>query len=152
MAYPPLMSKIIHRRFEMTAPLPTDLFNLKCQFDAWRKTRSNRTKTPDHLLNAAADLLDRYSASMICRVCRLNPRTFHQRINPSTGSSTIETSPAARFFPLSLAMAPAGQQPPGDCRLLLERPDGARLSLSLPHLNEALISALCSGFLRSQDR
>src|SRR4029453_6443555 len=100
------MSKSFHRRFEMTAPLPTDLFNLKCQFDAWRKSRSKRTRTPDHLLNAAADLLDRYSVSMICRVCRLNPRTFRQRINPSIGLSKNETSPVAQFFPLSLAIAP----------------------------------------------
>lgn len=136
----------------MTTPLPTDLFNLKCQFEAWRKTRTKRTKTPDHLLKAAADLLDRYSVSMICRVCRINPHTFQRRTITSKNSSKIEAFPAAEFFPLSLAIPQAGIQPAIDCRLLLERPDGAKLSIFLPALNAATISNLCSEFLRLQDR
>jgi hypothetical protein len=136
----------------MTTPIPTDLFNLKCQFEAWRNTRTKRSKTPDHLLNAAADLLDRYSVSMICQVCRINPRTFRRHSASSKNPSMLEVAPVAQFFPLSLSIPQSGQQSPGDCRLLLERPDGARLSISLPNLNEALISALCSNFLDSQDR
>jgi len=96
----------------MTSPLPTDLFNLKCQFEAWRKTRSKRTKTPDHLLAAAAELLDRYPVSRICRVCRINPRTFRRR------SVSSMPEPVAQFFPLSLPI-PQSEQPV-DCRLLLE--------------------------------
>lgn len=132
----------------MTTPIPTDLFNLKCQFDAWRKTRTKRSKTPDHLLNAAADLLDRYSASRICQVCRINPRTFRRH----SDSSMSETAPVTQFLPLSLSIPQSGPRSSGDCQLLLERPDGARLSISLPNLNEALISSLCSSFLHSQDQ
>ena len=62
----------------MKTPLPTDLFNLKCQFESWRKTRTKRSRTPDHLLKAAADLLDQYPISTICRVCRINPRTLRR--------------------------------------------------------------------------
>jgi hypothetical protein len=35
-----------------------------------------------------------------------------------------------------------------DCRLLLERPDGARLTLTLPTLDLASINQLCVDFLR----
>lgn len=135
----------------MTTPIPTDLFNLKSQFEAWRKSRTKRSKTPDHLLNAAADLLDRYSVSTICQVCRINPRIFRRHAASSMIPSMLEAAPVAQFFPLSL-IPQSGHQSPADCRLLLERPDGARLSISLPHPNDALISALCSGFLQAQDR
>jgi hypothetical protein len=134
----------------MTTPIPTDLFNLKCRFDAWRKTRTKRTKTPEHLLAAAADLLDRYSVSRICQVCKINPRTFRRHSASSEASSRSETAPVAQFFPLSLSIPQSEQPSRDDCQLLLERPDGARLSISLPILNEALISALCSDFLHSR--
>ena len=156
MAYPPLMSRYFLTGVQMTTPIPTDLFNLKCQFEAWRKTRSKRTRTPDYLLKTAADLLDRYPASMICRICRINPRLL-PRQTPSEVSSDIDAPSAPEFFPLSLtipqiAFSDSHRQPQRDCQLVLERPDGARLSISLPNLNEAVISALCSNFLRSQDR
>jgi hypothetical protein len=130
-------------------PIPTDLFNLKSQFEAWRNSRTKRSKTPNHLLNAAADLLDRYPVSMICRVCRINPRIFRRHSASSMIPSMPEAAPVAQFFPLSLSIPQSGQQSLADCRLLLERPDGARLSISLPHPNDALISALCSGFLQA---
>jgi hypothetical protein len=133
----------------MTTPIPTDLFNLKCQFEDWRKTRTKRSKTPNHLLNAAADLLDRYSAPRICQICKINPRTFRRHSASSSAPSMLEAAPVTQFFPLSLSIPQSELQSPGDCRLLLERPDGARLSISLPSLNEALISTLCSGFLNS---
>ena len=136
----------------MTSPIPTDLFNLQSQFEAWRKSRTKRSKTPDHLLFAAADLLDRYSVSTICRVCRINPRIFRRHSASSQIPSMLEAMPVAQFFPLSLSIPQSGHQSPADCRLLLERPDGARLSLSLPHPNDALISTLCAGFLQAQDR
>jgi len=52
----------------MKSAIPSDLFKLKARFEAWRKTRAKRSKTSDHLLKAAAALLNNYSASMICRV------------------------------------------------------------------------------------
>jgi len=146
------MSNYFQRRFQMTTPLPTDLYNLKCQFESWRKTRTKRTRTPDHLLKAAADLLDQYPISTICRVCRINPRTLRGRNIPSKNTSKIQALPDTDFFPLSLAIPQAGTQPTNDCRLLLERPDGARLSIFLPTLNGATISTLCSEFFHLQNR
>src|SRR5262249_35248367 len=84
------MSNYFQRRFQMKTPLPTDLFNLKCQFESWRKTRTKRTRTPDHLLKAAADLLDQYPVSTICRVCRINPRTLRRwNITSKNTSKTL---------------------------------------------------------------
>jgi hypothetical protein len=137
----------------MKSAIPSDLLRLKKRFEAWRKTRAKRSKTPDHLLKAAADLLDHYSASMVCRVCGINLRTLRRR--SSTKASTRRSAPSAPdFFPLSLTppqpdISSSPQQAQTNCRLLLERPDGARLSISLPSLTEASISTLCSSILRS---
>ena len=136
----------------MKSAIPSDLLKLKKRFEAWRKTRAKRSKTPDRLLKAAAALLDNYSASMVCRVCGINLRTLRRQSfsNSSTRRSAIH---APDFLPLSLALpqpdiSSSPRQAQTDCRLLLERPDGARLSIFLPSLTEASISTLCSDFLR----
>jgi hypothetical protein len=38
----------------MKSAIPSDLLKLKKRFEAWRKTRAKRSKTPDRLLKAAA--------------------------------------------------------------------------------------------------
>jgi hypothetical protein len=86
----------------MKSAIPSDLLNLKARFEAWRKTRTKRSKTPDHLLKAAAALLDHYSASMVCRVCGINLRTLQRRTS-SISSPRRSAPPAPDFFPLSLS-------------------------------------------------
>src|SRR5262245_13315261 len=137
----------------MKLAIPSDLLKLKKRFEAWRNTRAKRSRTPDHLLQAAAALLDHYSASMVCRVCGINLRTLRRR-SSSNASRCRSPTPAPNFFSLSLTLSQpdVSASPPQvqtDCRLLLERPDGARLSIFLTSLPEASISALCSSFLRS---
>jgi hypothetical protein len=132
----------------MKTAIPADLIKLRDQFEAWRKTRSKRSKTPDHLRQAAIALLDQCSASMICRVCRLNPQVLEQQEISTSAKSTPD------FFPLSLAIphpeiSSSLQQTQADCRLLLERPDGSRLTIVLPKLDANSISALCQSFWRS---
>ena len=136
----------------MKSAIPSDLLKLKKRFEAWRKTRAKRSKTPDHLLKAAAALLDHYSASMVCRVCGINLRAL-QRQSSSNSSPRSSAIHAPDFFPLSLTLpqldiSSSPRQAQTDCQLLLERPDGARLSIFLPSLTEASISTLCSDFLR----
>ena len=58
----------------MKSAIPSDLLKLQKRFEAWRKTRAKRSKTPDRLLKAATALFDHYSASMVCRVCGINLR------------------------------------------------------------------------------
>jgi hypothetical protein len=135
----------------MKSAIPSDLLKLKKRFEAWRKTRAKRSKTPDRLLKAAAALLDNYSASMVCRVCGINLRTLRRQSfsNSSTRRSAIHSPD---FLHLSLTLpqpdiSSSPRQAQTDCRLLLERPDGARLSIFLPSLTEASISTLCSDFL-----
>src|SRR5215475_6692830 len=136
----------------MKSTIPSDLLKLKKRFEAWRRTRTKRSKTPNHLLKAAAALLDHYSASMVCRVCGINLRTL-RRQSSSNSSPRRSAINAPDFFPLSLTLPQpdisySPRRAQTDCQLLLERPDGARLSIFLPSLTEASISTLCSDFLR----
>jgi hypothetical protein len=88
----------------MKSAIPSDLLKLKKRFEAWRKTRTKRSKTPDRLLKAAAALLDRYSASMVCRACGVNLRTLRRR-SSSSASPRRSSAPAPEFFPLSLTLS-----------------------------------------------
>src|SRR5215475_11268112 len=87
----------------MKSAIPSDLLKLKKRFEDWRKTRAKRSKTPDHLLKAAVALLDHYSASMVCRVCGINLRTF-RRQSSSHSSPRRSAIRAPDFFPLSLTL------------------------------------------------
>jgi hypothetical protein len=131
----------------MNAAIPSDLLKLKTQFETWRKTRTKRSPIPDQLRQAAIALLDQCSASLICRVLRLHPHTLRK---PAAASAPPKTAPKKMpdFFPL-----PPGEffssirSPQPACRLLLERPDGSRLTIDLPALDPASLSTLCATLL-----
>jgi hypothetical protein len=65
------------------------------------------------------------------------------------GKSAALTRPAFYSLPPAAAL-PEAPVPAGnaDGRLVLERPDGARLTLSVSQLDAASLSSLCSDFLR----
>ena len=135
----------------MNTSLPPDLRKLKAQFESWRRTREKRGPIPTRLRKAAIALLDEHAQTTICRVCRIHPRILQEPVEPKPHRKAPAMHPD--FFPL-----PAFAQPPpaassaqahSDCQLLLERPDGARLTLTLPSLDAASLSTLCSNFLRS---
>lgn len=137
----------------MNATIPPDLLKVKAQFERWRKTRLTRSPIPAHLRQAAIDLLGRHSAAAICRACRLHPHTLKPPTVPKPRASKLTTTIAPVFFPLPATEAiPAAGLPPlaqTNCRLVLERPDGARMTLTVPQLDAASLQMLCSNFLRS---
>jgi hypothetical protein len=143
----------------MNDSLPDDLAQLQARFEHWRNTRKTRSPIPEDLLQAARALLDRYSVSMVCRACRLHPASLHKRAKPASTSSkparpahkSASTSQTA-FYCLPPAVSlpePSVPISTPDCRLVLERSDGARMTLVLPQLDTATLSTLCSNFLRS---
>lgn len=143
----------------MNDSLPDDLAKLQARFEHWRNTRKTRSPIPEDLLQAARDLLDRYSVSMVCHVCRLHPTSLHKRTGPASTSSkpakpihkSVGTSQPDFYCLPPVASLP---QPPvpistPDCRLVLERSDGARMTLVLPSLDTTALYNLCSNFLRA---
>jgi hypothetical protein len=142
----------------MNDSFPAELAKLQSRFEHWRSTRATRAPIPEDLLQAARALLNRYSASMVCRACRLHPTSLRKpatalpRSAPTDkalSKSAAITRPAFYSLPpaASLLEAPVSAVN-ADCRLVLERPDGARLTLTVPQLDAASLSSLCSDFLR----
>jgi hypothetical protein len=144
----------------MNDSLPEDLAKLQSRFEHWRNTRKTRSPIPEDLLLAARALLERYSISMVCRACRLHPASLHKRTKPASTSSkpdrpvhkSASTSQTAFYclppdvcLPESPVSTPAAE----NCRLMLERTDGARMTLVLPQLDNTALSNLCSNFLRA---
>ena len=143
----------------MDNSLPADLAKLQQQFEHWRSTRTTRSPIPEDLLQAARALLDRHSTSLVCRACRLHPSSLRKpaTVNPPTAPTEKAVSQSAAIAsPAFYSLPPAASSPEpllpvtdSACRLMLERPDGARLTLTIPLLDAAALSTLCSAFLRS---
>jgi hypothetical protein len=142
----------------MNDVFPPELAKLQSRFEHWRSTRTTRAPIPQDLLQAARALLHRYSASMVCRACRLHPNSLRKpatALPPSAPTDKAISKSAVINPPTFYSLPPAASSPEplvpatdSACRLMLERPDGARLTLTLPQLNAASLSTLCSDFLR----
>ena len=137
----------------MDSTVPADLLKLKDRLEAWRSNRKYaRQPIPDEFRQAAADMAGRYSPSLVRRILKLDPWRVNKLMTKKPDRARHK--PKAAFFTLPsetallLPGASASQDLAG-CRLQIERPDGARLTLMLPLLDVASINRLCADFLRA---
>src|SRR5215470_12481769 len=137
----------------MYSTVPADLLKLKARLEAWRSTRKYaRQPIPDEFRQAAAEMAGRYSPSLVRGVLKLDPWRLKK---PSTKKSArAHQEPQTAFFSLQpeAALLPPGPSAPQNmtgCRLQIERPDGSRLTLTLPALDLVSINRLCAEFLRA---
>ena len=139
----------------MNSTIPADLFELKARFETWRTNRKYvREPIPDELWNAAADLSRCYPPSLVGRVLKLDPSRLKKFLLKRPARTSTRRKPQTAFFqlPTELPLPEAGSsspQRPAGCRLQIERPDGSRLTLTLPSLDLVSISRLCADFLRA---
>jgi hypothetical protein len=136
----------------MDSTIPADLLKLKDRLEAWRATRQyTRQPIPDEFRQAAAEMASRYSPSLVRSVLKLDPGRLKK---PETKrSDRVHRKPQTAFFTLPPEIAVPEPRPhatslAAGCRLLVERPDGARLALTLSSLDLASITQLCADFLR----
>jgi hypothetical protein len=139
----------------MNSTIPADLLELKASFETWRTNRKYmREPIPDELWNAAADLSRRYPPSLVGRTLKLDSSKLKKLLIKRSTRTSTRKKPQAAFFqlPTEIALpeikAPLPQNLTG-CRLQIERPDGSRLTLTLPSLDLVSISRLFADFLRS---
>jgi hypothetical protein len=144
----------------MNSPLPADLLELKAQFDHWRSIRPYvRQPIPEDLRLAALEMSQRYSPALVGRVLKLDPQRLKKPVpKPARQKTSLKKTslkkPQTAFFKLPTEVIlpkPDSSVVPAatGCRVLLERPDGARLTLILPSLDLTEINRLCSDFWRS---
>ena len=134
--------------------IPADLIELKARFDVWRASRKYvREPIPDELWNAAAGLSRRYPTSLVGRVLKLDPSKLKKLLIKRSARTSVRKKPQAAFFqlPTEIASPEVGStlsQRQLGCRLQIERPDGSRLTLTLPSLDLVSINRICADFLR----
>src|SRR5262245_15333124 len=137
--------------------IPDDLLELQARFDQWRANRKyNREHIPDQLRDAALEMKRRYPPSLLQRVLKIQLCRLMPKAKTNARRSKRQQAQTA-FFKLqppqaSLAAESLTPQSSTDCRLQLERPDGSRLSLTLPSLDALALHALCADFLRGSSR
>lgn len=137
--------------------IPAQLLELQTRLDAWRADRKYlRQPLPDELRKAALELSRRYPPSLLRRVLKIDPWRLNKELAVKRSSrATARESPPPAFFKLpEMAVSPVNPSSPqtiNDCRLQLERPDGARLTFTLPALEISAINLLCFDFLRASN-
>jgi hypothetical protein len=134
-----------------------ELDGVVAKFEGWRSKRQGRA-IPDELWDAAIRLLDRYTASGICRALGLNPARFKQMREARGGGTSRRRAATAvargegRGF-IELApprlglfggMVPSAELTHGasGCRLTLESAAGT-LSVVTAAPGPALVEAVC---------
>lgn len=137
--------------------IPDDLLELQARFDQWRANRKyNREPVPDQLRDAALEMSRRYPQSLLRQVLKIQLSRLMPKAKTNAHRSKRK-QPQTTFFKLQPPAASLGAesltpQSSTDCRVQLERPDGARLSLTLPSLDAVSLHALCANFLRGSSR
>jgi hypothetical protein len=139
----------------MTSTIPAELLELQARFETWRTNRKYlREPIPDELWAAATDLSRHYPPSLVGRILKLDPSKLKKLLIKRSPRTSVRRKPQAAFFqlPAETALPEVGSKLPQctiGCRLQVERPDGSRLTLTLPSLDLVSISRLCADFLRS---
>jgi hypothetical protein len=137
----------------METTIPADLLELKARFDQWRATRThNREPLPTELRQAALAISRRCPRSLVRRLLNFDPWRLQRATTKKSAAAAAPNKRQTAFFQLppdSFVPQPASVPLSiADCRLQLERPDGARLTLTLPNLDLLSIHRLAADFLR----
>ena len=96
------------------------------QFEAWRKRRRCRTRIPEALWRAAADLYSEHSICEVSQTLRLNYNDLKDRVQRSKDRSlAIGQGPDLNFVKLDLGTPIM----PSECLVEMEAPNGAKMRL-----------------------
>jgi hypothetical protein len=137
---------------ETTIPtLPADLAELKTRLDIWRANKKQHNEPlPAELRQAVLNLSHHYSTALVHRILRLNPSRLSQSSKTTSATKARRKKPQSAFFKLPPVTAMPAPQSTTHCRIQLERPDGSRLTLTIPSLDANMLNSLCCDFLRSK--
>lgn len=161
--------KILSPEVKMNSTIPDELLTLKTRVDDWRANRKYvREPIPDELRLAVLEIIRHNPPSLIRSVLKIDPSRLKKKPptegNAPSGAPSKEkprprpapTNAEVAFFKLpSLAALPSDSsstQTPAPCRLQLERPDGSRLTLTLPTSDSLTINRLVADFLRGSEQ
>jgi nitroreductase len=138
----------------MDTTIPAELLDLKNRFDHWRSTRKyNCQPIPDELRDAALEMARRFPSSLLQQVLKIQLWSLKKRgaakrpappASPKSSQGAFFKLPTESVLSASVSALPDFS---GD-RVQIQRPDGARLTITVPSLDLASIQRLCADFLR----
>jgi len=146
----------------MTVNPISDLEQVKIEVEKFRAGRptGSKARLPENLWAAAVALLDHYPFKQVWQELRLKPEYLKRRASLAKNKSIPAPERTPKFLTLKAneltalnngadkniaAQSPSHQR--SECRLVIERVDGSRLTLNLP-CDWARIEGLCANFLR----
>jgi hypothetical protein len=137
--------------------IPAELLELKASFDQWRETRQhNREPIPDELRNAALEMGRRHPRALVRRVLKIDPgRLQEQAANSALKPNRKHARTAFYKLPTATTALPgssAQSQSTSPYRLQIERPDGTRLTITIPAVDADRLHRLCADFLRGTEQ
>jgi hypothetical protein len=138
---------------KMNISMPAELLELKTRFDQWRATRQyKREPIPAELRKAAIEMIRRHPRALIRLALKLDPsRLQGQVVKQSVRKPHRKhTQPAFFKLPAAATLPESALPSQSTClyRLQLERPDGTRLTITIPGADAASLYRLCTDFLR----
>jgi hypothetical protein len=97
------------------------------QFEAWRKRRRCRSRIPEALWQAAADLCSEHSIGEVSQALRLNYNDLKDRVQRSRDRGlAMGQGPDLNFVKLDLGIPIM----PSECLVEMEAPNGSKMRLS----------------------
>ncbi len=138
--------------------IPDELLELKARFDQWRANCKTRSEPiPDQLRVAALEMAKRFSSPLLLKVLKVQVWHLKKRgLAKRSVRAVAPKSAKAAFFklpPVTPALAESlTSQTSTAYRLQLERPDGSRLTLTLPSFDATALNALLANFLRGSSK
>lgn len=109
--------------------------NVRCRLDGWRRTRPKRGPMPAELWKEAADLARLHGINPVAQALCLNYYSLKRHLNLVV-RNTPSPQAASRPAFVELAVVPSAQT--DECRVELERTDGARMKLWLSRQTDLL--------------
>jgi len=137
----------------MQTTIPDDLRDLKARLDRWRANRKYiRQPMPADLRQATVKISRRHPYGLVRRVLKIDPWRLNRQATKNSSPTTARNKQHIAFFTLppdaALSGPISGAPNTTDYRLQLDRPDGARLTLTLPTLDLLSTRQICDDFLR----
>ena len=113
----------------MPAPIdiPTELKDLSCQIEQWRRTRPHRMPMPEPLWVLATNLARQHGLARVARLVRLDYYSLKNRIE-SLDEGNSATSVAKPTF---IELPPLPVNPVSECTIELEHPRGRRMRIHM---------------------
>lgn len=124
------------------------LHELGEQFAQWRATRTGKTEPiPPRLWVRAVELTEQLPMGKVAKTLRLSGGDLKRQCQKLRSPQALSTTTASTSTSTFIDLTPSPSLHPPQTQLLIQRPDGTRLTLSGP--NEALTSELITQFWSS---